>query len=82
MSYEKIKNISIQKNKVTICYATSNIRPIKYETIELKELGKKLAEPNGKEEIIKGFLWDFDNGSFHSTNDNANRKFLYAINAL
>ena len=36
MSYTKIKNISIKKDKVTITSAESNIYPISYHTYENK----------------------------------------------
>lgn len=78
MSYTKIKNISIKKDKVTITAAESNIFPINYYTYESK-WGTDLLRQNKYEQLIGEIVMDFLDGNFHSTNDKANRKFLYAL---
>lgn len=78
MSYSKIKNISIKKSKVTITSAESNVFPIAYETYESK-WGSELLKEGKREELIGSIVMDFLDGNFHSTNDKANRKFLYAL---
>lgn len=78
MSYTKIKNISIKKDKVTFTAAESNIYPITYRTFE-SEWGTELVKSGNLEELIGEIIYDFSCGNFHSTNDRANRKFLYAL---
>lgn len=78
MSYNKIKNISISKDKVKFTSAESNIYPISYSTFESNGFSKILKE-QGIKEVIKYILWDFYVGNFHSTNDNALKKYLYAL---
>ncbi len=78
MSYTKIKNISIKKDKVTFTAAESNIYPITYRTNESK-WGTELVKAGNLEELIGEIIYDFSCGNFHSTNDHANRKFLYAL---
>ncbi len=78
MSYTKIKNISIKKDKVTITSAESNIYPISYHTYENK-WGTELVKAGNLEELIGELIYDFACGNLQSANDFANRKFLYAL---
>lgn len=78
MSYDKIKNIAIKKDCVTITSADSSIYPTTYETYQSK-WGTELIKNGKKAELIGSICYDFLCGNYHSTNDKANRKFLYAL---
>ena len=78
MSHNKVKNISIKKDKVTITTAESNLHPITYRTFEWEWATKALAE-HGRGYVIGNIIYDFACGNFKSTNDYACRKFLYAL---
>ena len=78
MSYNKIKNISIKKDCVMITTAESNVYPITYSTFEWTG-ATELLRAGKREQLIGEIVMDFLDGNFHSTNDTANRKYLYAL---
>jgi len=80
MSYEKIKNIKIENNKVMINGASNNVRPLSYSYWECTPLSKILQE-QGKEELDIEILKAYESGEFQGGTNKYTRalKVLYYL---
>ena len=79
MSYYKVKNVIINEKAGTVSLnlASSNLRPLSYETAISPVLSKMLVE-EGKEEVIKNLLLEFHSGNFQSANNSNLKRYVYA----
>jgi len=75
MSYDIIKSIRIEDNRVFICSAASNITPKTFEECECKSLSKLLQEQGSTATILEIFK-QYENGNFKAGTANKYTKAL------